>query len=155
MGPRPPKPLAEPAKRPARPVLVERRDLGTDRPRIKAKPDAAVQLREVAAVMQDLPRDCLIDRAELLILMRRLAGRLVSIAETGLEAAPSHRSRAPRQPFLLERRPDARVVAEAVFGKSGCGRRGDQVGTVKSRKGVMVRVEVRRARAGGQMELSV
>ena len=76
------------------------------------------------------------------------------IADTGLEVVPSHRARVPRQPFLGRPKVDARRAAEAVFG-AGARTRGDHAGTITSRAGKRVRVEVRRARVAGQMELGV
>ncbi len=158
MGPRPPRTSPEPARR--RPVLVERRDLGADRPRIKAKLGAARQIREVAAAMRDMPRDCAVDRAELLLWLSRMARQLDAIALDGFEAVPAvPRTRSPRQPFFGRPRPDARAAAEALFGFDGGPKRprgeGAFVGQVIDRKGQHVRVEVRRARAGGQLEMHI
>lgn len=154
-----------PAKPPAgstlaRTVLVERRDLGADRPRLKPKPDAAAQLREVAAAMRDMPRDCAVDRAELLLWLSRMARQLDAVALDGFEAVPAvPRTSNARQPFLGRPSADARAIAEALFGAAGRPRslRGDDafVGQIIGRKGQRVRIEVRRARAGGQMELGV
>ncbi|UDL95483.1 hypothetical protein LGH83_04480 [Lichenihabitans sp. PAMC28606] len=125
----------------SRPLVVERRSLAADRPGFRPKRDAAAELHDVASTMTHLPGDCFRDPAELVTLMRRLAGRLVKVAETGLEVAPSYAARAPRQPFLCQPRADARAITDAVFGKRpGAGQR--SAATTRP----PVRVEVRRGR---------
>jgi hypothetical protein len=143
------------ASRPARAVLVEHRDLSRG-DRVKPKPDAVRALQEVAASMRNMPRDCAVDRAELLLWLSRMARQVEAIALTGFE--PSERPRAvpaPRQPFLGRPHADPRKIAEAVFGCRVSSAR--HATTTASRKGRAVKVEIRRSRlvAAGQTELSL
>ncbi len=166
MGPRPPKPGARalaphsgaPWLQAAKPVTIEHRALA-DRARLRAKPDAARQLQDVAAALRDMPRDCATDRAELLLWHSRLARVLDGIALDGLEAVSARVvAPTPRMPFLERRSPGNAGLAERVFGPGSLHRErnhGDQVGTVVSRRGRVARVEVRRRRLveAGQVEM--
>lgn len=149
------------------------------RRRLPAPPSAPLPepvqaaLASIAGDLRHLPRDCIGDPGELLMWLRRMAGRVEGVG----------RMRVPGDGPIFPKRitqgnasdgsalgvisgpktaggfvppcgsdPTSRDLAEAVFGKGPvAGAPGPR--TITSRRGRTVRVEVRRARAAGQMEL--
>lgn len=109
-------------------------------------PDAVVgALAAIAGDLRHLPHDCIIDKAELLVWLRRMAGRVDGVAALRMTLSPPRPKRAPPVPA-------GRDLAEAVFGPSGA-RGGTATRTVTGRRGRQVAVETRRARERGQIEL--
>ena len=157
MGPRPqlaPRVPVRPSPRlPVEVVRVRSRyapPVGTD-------PLPAVLLDALQAIARELrhvPRDCIVDRAEMLHWLRRLAGRVDGVA--ALRVALPHPK--PKQPPAGSAGAltsiSARDRAEAVFGKAPSGEKFARPWSITDRKGRRVRVEFRKAQANGQTELS-
>lgn len=115
-------------------------------------PNVTSALGSIASDLRHLPRDCIMDRAELLHWLNRMARRVDGVAAIRVQAAGS----APKPPPLASASRPARLSprdqAEAVFGKAPP--TAPSLRTITS-KGRTVRVETRRARAAGQMELGL
>ena len=140
---------------PARVVVVERAV-----PRVVVKPasrhapalDTAplpepivATLAAIATDLRHLPRDAIGDAAELLLWLRRMAGRVDGVAALRVRTSPPRPRRSPAAPAGQD-------LAQAVFGPSGhrCG----ATRMVTSRRGRQVAVETRRAWGErGQIEL--
>ena len=125
-------------------------------PRPVALPTAPlppVVLTALAAIvrdMRDVPRDCLRDPAELFHWLRRMANRVEGV---GRMRAPGTTPRLVRPAGPAAARPAIpRDLDEAVFGRVSSSAVTPGTRTIVSRRGWAVRIEVRRARAAGQME---
>lgn len=113
-------------------------------------------LASIADDLRHLPNDCIVDRAELIHWLNRMARRVDGVAAM---KAPVPKRESP----LRNRHGNShngralsvREVAESVFGKpptaSVPGR--NTARTIITRRGRSVRVETRRARANGQLDL--
>ena len=108
-----------------------------------------VALKRIADELQNMPRECIVDRQELLLWKNRIARRIMGVERTKVPAerpgwtAPKP---APSRPA------SARDAADAVFGTtSRATARKPPVRTVTSRKGRAVKVETRSF--GRQMSL--
>ena len=131
-------------------------------------------LASIVRDMRDIPRDCIVDRAELLHWLRRMANRVEGVGrmrvlgvvpispkriihQIGNGANALNPSSMPKTGgrFALpgSSNPIPRDLAEAVFGKGPTIVRAPGPRTILSRKGRVVRVEFRRAQANGQTEL--
>lgn len=129
-----------------RPPVVERRDLPGRR--YRARPDDAAELRAIADVMADVPRDAVASMPDVFHFLRRLRGRLVVVVDR-LELAEPGRGRTPRQRAPTRSPVEARAVADGVFGKAKPVRR-EKRRTIGAWKGRAVAVVERSSR---QMDL--
>ena len=160
MGPRPSRP--GPATLMAQPIkaveLVPRRDAhSVEFPSAPLPMTISSVLAAIVRDMRDVPRDCLVDRAELLFWLRRMANRVEGVGRMGVPVSPDLGiSRRLAQPAEISAHSStSRDLVEAVFGKGSRSTRAPGPRTIISRRGQSVRVEVRRARAGGQLELGL
>ncbi len=106
-------------------------------------------LSALAAIAQDLrhtPRDCFVDRAELVHWLNRLARRVDGVAAIRTPIAPPAVRRPPTASAARPRPASARSEAEAVFGKAKPTKSLTAPRTITTRKGRSVRVETRRSR---------
>ncbi len=188
---------AEPMTAPVVEVFRRRGPRPVEPPSAPLPPAVLAALAAIVRDMRDVPRDCFMDRAEMITWLNRMARRVEGVAsmKAPLPALPRP-SGLPRTnrgiPAVLTARQAAEAafaspskacavkglgdqtlrstsatiaaghaLAEAVFGsapttgKSQAVARRPDTRTIVNRKGRAVRVEVRRARASGQMELGV
>lgn len=157
MGPRPPKrgaaAVAVGPSKAAVEVIRRRGPRPAEPPSAPLPPTVLSALGAIVRDMRDVPRDCIRDPAELVIWLRRMAGRVEGVGRMRVVGVVSQ----PVQPVALPppRSATPRDLAEAVFGKGPAPSRAAGLRTIVSRRGQTVRVEVRRARAAGQMELGL
>ncbi len=105
----------------------------------RALPPAALRaLDAIAADLRHLPRDCIVDRAELLHWLNRLARRVDGVKGMRVPMEPQPAKRAPAGLTV----PAIKLV-DAVFGQPAKARR-PRSRTITSRKGKQVGVEVGR-----------
>ncbi len=113
-------------------------------------PDAVqAVLQAIGSDLRDIPRDCLMDRMELLHWLRRMARRVDAVAAMTTPAnARDHRTiERPRHRHTdIGRSLTSREVAEAVFGKAKPTKSRTAPRTIITRKGRSVQVETRRRR---------
>jgi len=113
-------------------------------------PDAVqAMLSAISSNLRDIPRDCLVDRMELMHWLRRMARRVDGVAAmTTLASARDHRTiERPRHRHTdIGRSLTSREVAEAVFGAAKPKSTRTPPRTITTRKGRSVRVETRRRR---------
>ena len=139
-----------------RPVVETVRRGGARPVEPPSAPLPAAVLTALAAIAGDLrhiPRDCVVDRAELLHWLRRVANRVDRVATLRVTTPLRRPVAAMARPAAAPRALSAREQAEAVFGRGPAAARLGPSRTVLSRKGRAVMVEVRRAT--GQMELGL
>ena len=151
----------------SRPLVVERLPRRASAPPTAPLPEPVLTaLAAIVRDMRDVPRDCFRDPAEMLFWLRRMARRVEGVERMRVPAVPPRPSGLSRLLATPRAVPSARQTAEAVFGiaastvQPGPGDAFSRTGanktrTVTSRKGRVVPVEIRRARAGGQLELRV
>ena len=153
-------------------------------PTVPLPAEVRTALSGVAAALRDVPRDCILDRAELFHWLRRLARRVDDIRDKPVPAPTTARTSpaasspmssltSPSRVMSARERAEAvfrgasdpstpmagvaspvtsrRAAAEAMFRPGGTAPPRPRI--ILSRKGRQVRVEVRRARAAGQMEM--
>ena len=155
MGPRP-QPIARPSAittpRPVEVIRIRSRHappVGTD-----PLPMAVLgALQAIAREMRDVPRDCVVDRAELLHWLRRMANRVDAVSALRVTLAVPKPKRTLVIPASAEAVLSARDRAEAVFAKEPVVTKPQAPRTILNRKGRVVRVEFRRAEAHGQTRL--
>ena len=131
-----------------RPPVVERRSL--PRPGYAIRADDRAEMGAVIAVMRNVPRERLGSFADLIHHLHRCAGRLEAVLGRLETVEARQTARAPRTRLLDRPRPDARAVAEAVFGKGPRWRERTRV--IAGRKSRRVTVVERVSR---QMELEI
>lgn len=146
-----PSPRRTPPGPPAASVLVEVR----------------AALSGVVKALRNVPRDCIIDRAEMLHFLNRQARALEQVRDRALPLSPPTPSRSPTPTTGASGgRPSSPPVsprdrAEAIFRRPAEPDRPQMIRprtparTVLCRKGRQVRVEVRRAREAGQLEMPI
>ncbi len=129
-----------------RPFVVERRALP---PRYAVRADGLDQIRAVVATMRDVPRPSTASMADMLFLLRRLAGTLDQVARDlqPVEQAPQRITRRPAGPA-------PRLSADTVFGPAALPSARDQHREITVTKGRRVRV-VERGRCRRTLELSL
>lgn len=122
----------------------------TCNPRRSPEPDMVdlphgirIALKRIADELQNMPRECIVDRHELLLWKNRIARRIMGVQQTKVPAerpgwnTPTPAPARPSPATALE-------AADAVFGtKSASAARKPPVRTVTSRKGRSVKVETR------------
>ncbi len=127
-------------------------------PRYRAVPDRVplpaegrAALKRIADDLRHMPTECIYDRAELVHWLSRMARRIDAERDRTTPAAlPAAR---PAQ-MAVPRALSARERADAVFkGPVQPTPMPPKPRSITSRKGRSVRVEVRRVRAAGQMEM--
>ena len=108
-------------------------------------------LASIVRDMRDVPRDCLRDPAELLFWLRRMANRVDGVGRMRVAgSSPSRPARSAPQTASK----NGTSLAQSVFGKASK----DNIKPIErriitGRKGRAVKVETRRARQHGQMEM--
>lgn len=116
----------------------------------------ALALADIVRDMRDVPRDCFMDRAEMIHWLNRMARRVEGVATMKAPTSP----RIVRRPLAIGPAPTralaAHQQAEVVFGSAPkSSTKPVERRTVTSRKGRAVPVEVRKARQHGQMEFGL
>lgn len=134
-------------------------------------------LSGVSAMLRDVPRDCIIDKTELFHWLRRLARRVDDIRDKPMPvpptplrtSAPTSARSAPSRALSVHDEAESMFRASVDLSAPSSGLRPapshhakaqamfrsalPRPRIVLSRKGRQVRVEVRRARAAGQLEM--
>ena len=158
--------MTRPVGPPVVEILRRRGPRPVEPPSAPLPPVVLTALAAIVRDMRDVPRDCLLDRAELVHWLRRMAGRVEGVGRMRVPDFEIAQKRKLTR-MLVSSPYDAvgkidksapatpRDLAEAVFGKGSSSTRAQGPRTIVGRRGRVVRVEVRRARAAGQMELGV
>ena len=122
-------------------MIVERRVSSPTTARVPLPDAVRTVLSAIGDDLRHAPRDCFVDRAELVHWLARMARRIDAAAEMAVQVVPPQGSRQRVRSTPL-RAATAREVADAVFGVSRPAR-STESRTVISRKGRAVRVEIR------------